>query len=360
VPDPMLTRDSPALALTRHFFDSLFDLGFLSDAGIESLKRVLLGCLAGAVAIGLLLTRVFMTKYAALSSAPADVYLRAVVADHAFLMAIPMWLVAGGVGLVGHSLFPNQMDFRVLMAEPLSRSTIFGAKLASLLLFVSLVVIGAHIALIPLLALTLGGGGRHRVGRRRSAGLHLLERVREPVRGAGGRGPAWNAGALCAARPDAGVFGHGEERAHRRPRAVIALHHAAARLGQCVCRGRMVVAMGAAGLVRRARAAVAGRCEPRAARDAGRRGDGDRRRHLRGELRAVVSALRSRGAAALGQPDGASWAPVSATVDRACILAESDRPVRLDHDAPQHPAPGAGRRLPGGLGRLRAERIAER
>jgi hypothetical protein len=150
--------DRPAIVLTRHFFTSLFDFGFLSDEGAESLKRALLGCLAGAIAIGLLLTRVFMAKYAALSQAPPDIYERAVVADHAFLIAVPMWIVAAAVGLVGHSLFPDQTDFRVLMAEPLSRLTIFAAKLASLLLFVSLFIAGTHIALLPLVALTLIGG----------------------------------------------------------------------------------------------------------------------------------------------------------------------------------------------------------
>jgi hypothetical protein len=149
--------DHPAIVLTRHFFAALFDFGFLSDAGVESLKRTLLGCLAGAIAIGLLLTRVFMAKYGALSTAPAEIYERAVIADHAFLMAVPMWIVAAAVGLVGHSLFPDQTDFRVLMAEPLSRLTIFASKLAALLLFVFLFIAATHVALLPLAALTMIG-----------------------------------------------------------------------------------------------------------------------------------------------------------------------------------------------------------
>jgi hypothetical protein len=150
-------RDRPGVVLTRHFFRSLFDFGFLSDDGAESLKRALLGSLAVAIAIGLLLTRVFMAKYGALSAGPAAIYERAVVADHAFLMAIPMWFVAGAVGLVGGSLFPDRTDFRVLMAEPVSRVTIFASKLASLLLFAGLFVAGTHLALVPLSALTMLG-----------------------------------------------------------------------------------------------------------------------------------------------------------------------------------------------------------
>jgi hypothetical protein len=150
-------RDRPDVVLTRHFFTSLFDFGFLSDDGADSAKRALLGSLAVAIAFGLLLTRVFMAKYASLAAGSADAYEMEVVADHAFLMAVPMWVVASACGLVGHSLFPDQTDFRVLMAEPLSRSTIFGSKLASLLLFGGLFVAGTHLALLPLMALTMIG-----------------------------------------------------------------------------------------------------------------------------------------------------------------------------------------------------------
>jgi hypothetical protein len=60
--------DRPGIVLTRHFLTSLFDFGFLSDEGAESLKRALLGSLAVAMATGLLLTRMFTMRYAALSS----------------------------------------------------------------------------------------------------------------------------------------------------------------------------------------------------------------------------------------------------------------------------------------------------
>jgi len=150
-------RDRPEVVLTRHFFTSLFDFGFLSDEGAEAAKRALLGSLAVAAAFGLLLTRVFMAKYAALTAGPEDAYQLEVVADHAFLMAVPMWVVAGACAVVGHSLFPDQTDFRVLMAEPLSPVTIFGSKLASLLLFGGLFVAGTHLALLPLAALTMLG-----------------------------------------------------------------------------------------------------------------------------------------------------------------------------------------------------------
>jgi hypothetical protein len=152
-------RDRPVVVLTRHFFTSLFDFGVLSEEGTESLKRVLLGLLALAIAGGLLLTRVFMAKYGMLAGAPPGVHAREVVADHAFLMALPMWLVAAAMSLAGQSLFPDETDFRILMAEPLSRLDVFAAKLAALLLFGALFVVGSHVGLLPLAALTLLGTG---------------------------------------------------------------------------------------------------------------------------------------------------------------------------------------------------------
>jgi hypothetical protein len=153
----MTVRERLEFVLARHFFAALFDFGLLTDDGAESLKRALLGTLAVALGLGLLITRVYMIKYAVLSSGPAEALARAVVADHAFLIAVPMWFVAAALGLVGHSLFPDETDFHVLMAEPVSRAMIFGAKLAALLLFATLVVVGAHAALLPVTLLTLIG-----------------------------------------------------------------------------------------------------------------------------------------------------------------------------------------------------------
>jgi hypothetical protein len=150
-------RDDPEVVLTRHFFASLFDFGFLSDDGADALKRAMIGSLAVALAMGGLLVRIFVAKYAELSEGPLDAYQQALMADHAFLMAVPMWFVAAAIGLVGDSLFPNQIDFRILMAEPLSRPTIFGAKLAALLLYGGMFVAGTHLALAPLAALTMIG-----------------------------------------------------------------------------------------------------------------------------------------------------------------------------------------------------------
>jgi hypothetical protein len=150
-------RDTPWMVLTRHFLSSLFDFGFLSEAGADSFKRMLMGSAAVAMGLGLLLVRVFMAKYANLSAGPTEAYQLALTADHAFLVAVPMWIVAAALVVAGHSLFPDETDYRILMAEPLPRHVIFGAKLMSLLLFGALFIGGAHVALLPMFLLTLLG-----------------------------------------------------------------------------------------------------------------------------------------------------------------------------------------------------------
>lgn len=154
----MTLRDRPAYRLTQHFFNGFFDLGFLSDAGTDAFKRMILGICTALFTFGLLLLRVFAAKYVHLSTLESpERYRQALLADHAFLMALPMWIVAFVTVLVGHALFPDETDFRVLMALPVTRRLIFGAKLAALALFTGLFVVAVHIALAPLAALTLVG-----------------------------------------------------------------------------------------------------------------------------------------------------------------------------------------------------------
>jgi hypothetical protein len=149
-------RDQPWFVLARHFFSALFDFGSLSDAGAESFKRALLGLAAIFASLGLLLARVFLKKYRMLSQL-GDVapYELAVITDHAFLMALAMWIVAIAVTLVGHALFPDEADYRILMSQPVSRRAVFAGKLAALLTFAGLFVVGIHVALLPLFVLTL-------------------------------------------------------------------------------------------------------------------------------------------------------------------------------------------------------------
>ena len=144
-------RHRPWYCLTRHFFGGLFDLGFLSDAGADSFTRMVIGCCALFLSFGLLLVRLFAIKYAQLSALrSAELFRQAQLADHAFLIALPMWIVAFVTVLIGHSLFPDETDFRVLMVLPVSRAMVFGAKLLALILFAGLFIAASHLALTPL------------------------------------------------------------------------------------------------------------------------------------------------------------------------------------------------------------------
>jgi len=160
----MTTRRSrPWYCLTRHFFHGLFDLGFLSDVGADSFTRMIVGCCAVFLTFGLLLVRLFAVKYASLSALhAAEPYRQALLADHTFILALPMWIVAFVTVLVGHSLFPDETDFRVLMALPVSRRLVFGAKLLALALFAGLFILAAHVALAPLvLLMSVGRWAEH-------------------------------------------------------------------------------------------------------------------------------------------------------------------------------------------------------
>ena len=154
-----------------------------------------------------------------LSAGPLDAYERAVVADHAFLMAVPMWIVAAAVGLVGESLFPDRTDYRILMAEPLSRLTIFGSKLASLLLFGGLFVAGTHLALLPLAALTMIGAMKTGALVTTAMAFVFSSRARKPFRCPGDRCRPRASRAGCAASAADRVLRRGEELPDRRPRA---------------------------------------------------------------------------------------------------------------------------------------------
>ena len=154
----MIARDHPAGPvglLARHFFSRLFDLEFLSDRASQSLPRIVAGVAGMLIAVGLILTRVFLKRYAGLWDADTPhAWMSAVLTDHVFAIAVPMWIVAVATVTIGQSLFPDEADFRILTPLPTRRRDIFLAKILSLLAFGALFVAAAQAALIPLLVLS--------------------------------------------------------------------------------------------------------------------------------------------------------------------------------------------------------------
>jgi hypothetical protein len=157
-------RESPEGRLTEHFFHSMFDFGFLSERGADSFKRVVVGSVGGFIAVGLVLTRGYMVKYAGLwRAASQERYRLALAGDDMLIIALPMLLVAF-ITLLVQSLFPDERDFRILGPMPLRRTVVFRAKLAAVCLFTGLFTAAAHVSLIPLMLLTsMNPWGEHAV-----------------------------------------------------------------------------------------------------------------------------------------------------------------------------------------------------
>jgi hypothetical protein len=150
--------DTPWGALTRYFFQTLFRLRFLDDAGEESFTRAIIGVLVGIFALGLFVSRLQMGKYARLVAQPsADVYRSMIAADQLLAIVLPMWTTALVMACVSHAVFPDDLDFRTLTPLPLSRRTIFSAKIAAVFAFATIFSVGANLSFgLPLLA----SGGR--------------------------------------------------------------------------------------------------------------------------------------------------------------------------------------------------------
>ena len=142
--------------LTAHFFAGLFDFGVLSEAGSDAFQRVLIGIIATMLTFGLLFARILMAaasgrQAASLPPAPYRAALEALV------IAVPMLVVALTTLLVSHSLFPDETDFRVLLALPVSRRLVFLSKLAALALFAGIFITAAHVAMLPVFMVISGG-----------------------------------------------------------------------------------------------------------------------------------------------------------------------------------------------------------
>ena len=153
-----MRRRSTAIwtTLVGHFLRSFFRLQFLDDAGQESFKRALFGLLTSAIGIGLFLSRLYMWKYKHLSFSTPDLD-RIVFADRLFIVAAPMLVTAAAIALIAPSIFPNELDFRILMALPLSRCRIFTAKFAALLAFAIVAIVVPTISIAWPLSLIVSG-----------------------------------------------------------------------------------------------------------------------------------------------------------------------------------------------------------
>jgi hypothetical protein len=154
--------EQPWYQLTAHFFRGLFYFGTLSDEGSDAFRRALIGIIGVTVSLGLMLTRVYLGKYRELAEwftirppiqLTREPYRLAVLGDGALAIAVPMLIVGLVVVLVSRSVFPDEIDCRVLLPLPLSRRVVFVSKVLAVVLFVSLFGVAAHAGMMPLIGL---------------------------------------------------------------------------------------------------------------------------------------------------------------------------------------------------------------
>ena len=134
---------------------------------------MLIGIVATMLTFGLLLARIFTSAAAARAAqslTPAP-YLAAI---ETFVIAFPMLVVAFATLLVSHSLFPDEIDFRVLLALPVSRRVVFLSKLAALSLFAGIFIVVAHVAMLPLFHDDFGGATHGQESVLARLGAHVL------------------------------------------------------------------------------------------------------------------------------------------------------------------------------------------
>lgn len=150
----MTAGDAGATAfrtLTRYFFTSFFRLSFLDDAGEESFKRAIIGVLTGVIGFGLLATRLYLGRYAGVSD--PQFLAQTLTVDRLFLLTLPMFITMFVMALSAQAVFPDEVDFRTLMALPLSRRTVFAAKFSALFLFAAIFAVGSAVGLVLPLSL---------------------------------------------------------------------------------------------------------------------------------------------------------------------------------------------------------------
>ena len=123
--------------LVRHFLGSLIGRGVLQDDGVEAVRGLLFGVVAGLVSVGFMLPRQFSRIYLELGYLPdPEPFRRAMVTDSMFMLTLPFLVAMVVAALVAPSMFPDEVDYLTLVPLPITRQRIFAAKLAALALFV--------------------------------------------------------------------------------------------------------------------------------------------------------------------------------------------------------------------------------
>ncbi len=129
--------------LTRYFLDNLMGRQLLDEDGIMGLRRVVISAFAGVLSVGLFLPRYMHKKYAHLAAiADPEPYRQALVTDSMVLICLTVMVAALAAALIAPAMYPDEIDYVTLTPLPMPRHRIFGAKLAALVIFMSVFVFG--------------------------------------------------------------------------------------------------------------------------------------------------------------------------------------------------------------------------
>ena len=132
--------------LARHFFSRFFDNDLVAATSEDAdMRATVVNVLAMLAAPGMLLPFLFMSKYANMRNAPMYVRDLASLGEKEFFICFSMTVMGLVTVIEWEMLFPDRRDYANLTPLPIRLRTLFGAKIAALLAFLTIfsVVINA-------------------------------------------------------------------------------------------------------------------------------------------------------------------------------------------------------------------------
>jgi hypothetical protein len=125
--------------LVRHFFNRFFDNDLVAvNSDDADMRATVVNILAMLAAPGMLLPFLFMTKYSNLQRMPLYVRDLASLGEKEFFICFSMTVMGLVTVIEWEMLFPDRRDYANLTPLPIRLRTMFGAKIAALLAFLTI------------------------------------------------------------------------------------------------------------------------------------------------------------------------------------------------------------------------------
>jgi len=125
--------------LVRHFFSRFFDNDLVAvNSDDADMRSTVVNILAMLTAPGMLLPFLFMTKYSNLQRMPLYVRDLASLGEKEFFICFSMTVMGLVTVIEWEMLFPDPRDYANLTPLPIRLRTMFGAKIAALLAFLTI------------------------------------------------------------------------------------------------------------------------------------------------------------------------------------------------------------------------------